>query len=173
MNTIDLIVLLVSAVAVWNGWRKGFIVQTGSLIAIAGGLWLAVTYGGAVGEILNFDPLVRAAGGFIVVLLSCLLVVAIAGRLLRRLCRFTGFGWLDIALGIGVSAFKYLLVVSVLFFAIDTINIGHWLIGEQTIEKSKTYRPVLGISELIFPFVEWAGERMSQQENPTGDGEEL
>ncbi len=170
MNTIDLIVLLVLAVAVWNGWRKGFIVQTGSLVAIIGGLWLAVAYAAPVGEMLHFDPLVQTAGGFIVVLLSSLLVVAVAGRLLRRLCRFSGFGWLDTALGIAVSTFKYMLLVSVLFFAIDKINIGHWLIAEQTIEKSKSYKPVLGISELIFPLVEWAGDRMSQQENRPDDG---
>ncbi len=56
MNTIDLIVCLVLALAVWNGWRKGFIVQAGSLVALVVGLWLALRFGKPVGEWLHFDP---------------------------------------------------------------------------------------------------------------------
>ena len=68
MNTIDLIVCLVLALAVWNGWRKGFIVQVCSLVAIAAGLWCAAHYGPGVGDALHLDPSVRTAGGFAVVL---------------------------------------------------------------------------------------------------------
>ena len=55
MNTIDLIVCLVLALAVWNGWRKGFIVQAGSLVALVVGLWLALRFGKPVGEWLHFE----------------------------------------------------------------------------------------------------------------------
>ena len=35
MNTIDLIVLLALGLAVWSGWRRGFVVQVGSLAGLA------------------------------------------------------------------------------------------------------------------------------------------
>lgn len=162
MNTIDLIVCLVLALAVWNGWRKGFIVQAGSLVALIAGLWLAVRFGKTVGEWLNFDPLVRSAGGFIVLLLGCILLVAIVGRLLKRLSRFAGFGWLDTALGVALSVLKYMLVVSVFFAAFDKLNVGCWLVDSRTIETSISYRPVLRLSGLIFPYAERIGEQLPQ-----------
>ena len=42
MNAVDLIVCLVLALAVWNGWRQGFILQVCSLAGIVAGIWLAV-----------------------------------------------------------------------------------------------------------------------------------
>ncbi|MDE6710974.1 MAG: CvpA family protein [Alistipes sp.] len=160
MNTIDLIVCLVLALAVWNGWRKGFIVQVCSLVAIAVGLWCAAHYGPGAGEALHLDPSVRTAGGFAVVLLAAMLVIALAARLLRRVFRFVGFGMLDIALGIGVSVLKYMLVVSALFAAFDRLNADYSLVDSRIVEHSRCYRPVLRLSEWIFPVVEWVGEQV-------------
>ena len=56
------------------------------------------------------------------VLLAVVLLVAIAGRLVRKLCHFAGFGIADIVLGIAVSVLKYMLLLSVLFSAFDTLN---------------------------------------------------
>ena len=91
------------------------------------------------------------------------LLVAIAGRLVRKLCHFAGFGIADIVLGIAVSVLKYMLLLSVLFSAFDTLNEDYTLIGARTIEKSKSYKPVMRLSERIFPFLEWVGEQVPQQ----------
>ena len=45
------------------------------------------------------------------VLLAVVLLVAIAGRLVRKLCHFAGFGIADIVLGIAVSVLKYMLLL--------------------------------------------------------------
>ena len=162
MNTIDFIVLLVLVVAVWNGWRRGFIVQVCSLAAIAAGLWCAVHYGESAGALLRLDPSVRSAGGFVAVLVVAIVAIAVAARVLRRLFRFAGFGTLDIALGIAVSVVKYMMVTSALFAAFDKFNADYSLAGRRTVESSKCYRPVLRLSEAIFPFVEWVGDRVPQ-----------
>ena len=47
MNTIDLIVLLALGLAVWSGWRRGFVVQVGSLAGLALALWAAWQIGRA------------------------------------------------------------------------------------------------------------------------------
>ena len=56
MNSIDLIVCLVVVLAVWNGWRQGFIVQICSLAGIVAGIWLAARFGSVVGGWLRLDP---------------------------------------------------------------------------------------------------------------------
>ena len=163
MNTIDLIVCLMLVLAVWNGWRQGFVMQVCSLAGIIAGIWVASRYGAEVGAWLKLDETISAAGGFVVVLLAVVLLVAIAGRLVRKLCHFAGFGIADIVLGIAVSVLKYMLLLSVLFSAFDTLNEGSTLIGARTIEKSKSYKPVMRLSERIFPFLECGGELVPRQ----------
>ena len=133
MNTLDLIVCLVLALAVWNGWRQGFVVQICSLAGILAGIWIA----------------------------------AIAGRVVRKVFHFAGLGVADTLLGIAVSVLKYLLVLSVLFSAFDALNEDYCLVGPRTIEQSKSYKPVRWLSESIFPFLEWVGERVPRQEEKT------
>lgn len=157
MNTIDLLVAIVAVLAVWNGWRQGFILQVCSLAALVAGIWLAARYGAAVGAWLGLDESVSAAGGFVVVVLAVLLVVAIAARLVRKLFHFAGFGIADIVLGIAVSLLKYMLILSVLFSAFDSLNADHSLVGARTIEQSRTYGPVMRLFGALFPFLEWVG----------------
>jgi len=162
VNTIDFIMLLVLAAAVWNGWRRGFIVQVCSLAAIVAGLWCAAHFGAAAGGMLRLDPEVQAAGGFAAVLLAVLLVAAIVARLLRGLFRFVGFGPLDIVLGVAVSVLKYLLVASALFAAFDRLNADYSLVARETVERSKCYGPVLRLSQSLFPFVGRAAGSISR-----------
>ena len=171
MNTIDLIVCLVLILAVWNGWRQGFIVQICSLAGIVAGIWLAARFGAQVGGWMQLDAGVAAAGGFVTVLVVVILIVAILSRLVRKVFHFAGFGILDIVLGVAVSVLKYLLVLSALFTAFNSLNEDYCLVGPQTIEHSKSYKPVMRLSEAIFPFLEWVGEQVPQHdEKPTVDG---
>lgn len=167
LNTLDLIVCLVLVLAVWNGWRQGFVVQICSLTGIVAGIWLAARFGAQVGGWLRLDAEVAAAGGFVTVLVAVILVVAIAGRLVRKVFHIAGLGIADTLLGIAVSVLKYLLVLSVLFSAFDTLNEDYCLVGPQTIEQSKSYKPVRRLSESIFPFLEWIGGQVPRQTEKT------
>ena len=118
MNAIDLIVCLVLALAVWNGWRQGFVVQVCSLAGVVAGIWLAAHYGGRVGAWLELDGEFAAAGGF-----AAVLVAALA----RRRAEYT-------------------------------------LVGPRTVGQSKCYEPVLRLSEAVFPFLEWVGDRVPQRD---------
>ena len=160
MNIVDLIVCLILALAVWNGWRQGFIVQICSLAGIVAGIWLAACFGADVGTWLRLDEEVAAAGGFVTVLVGVVLAVAIAARLVRKLFRFAGFGIADIVLGIAVSVLKYLLVLSVLVAAFDRLNVDYSLVGPQTIGESRSYGPLLRLAEMLPPVLEEVGDRI-------------
>ena len=171
MNTLDLIVCLVLVLAVWNGWGQGFVVQICSLAGIVAGIWLAARFGVQVGEWMRLDADVAAAGGFVTVLVVVVLVVAIAARLVRKVFHFAGLGIADTVLGVAVSVLKYLLILSALFSAFDTLNEDYCLVGPETIEHSKSYKPVKRLSESIFPFLEWVGEQVPRrEEKTTADG---
>ena len=110
------------------------------------------------------QPKRRSRGGILPkVLIVVVLVVAIAARLVRRLFHFAGFGVADILLGIAVSVVKYLLVMSVLFSAFSRLNADYTLVKRQTLDESRSYRPILRLSESLFPFVERMYERITFQ----------
>lgn len=159
MNTIDLIVCLALALAVWNGWRQGFVVQICSLAGLVAGIWLAARYGEAAGHWLGLDASVAAAGGFAAVLVAVVIAVGIAARAARRLFRFAGFSVPDIVLGIAVSVLKYVLLIGVLFTAFDKLNEDRSLVGEQTLSQSRSYAPVMRLSRMVFPFLRQLGEQ--------------
>lgn len=163
MNTIDLIVCLVLLLAVWNGWRQGFILQVCSLAGIVAGIWLASRYGAAAGELLRLDPEIAAPAGFVTVLLVVVLVVAILARVARKVFHFAGFGIPDVILGILVAVVKFLLILSALFSALERLNDDYSLVDKQTIEESKTYKPILRLSQSVLPLFEWVGDRIPER----------
>lgn len=169
MNSIDLIVCLILLLAVWNGWRQGLVVQVCSLAGIIIAIWLAAHYGARVGEWLRLDESFSAAGGFVAVLVVVVLVVAVIGRLLRGAFRFAGFGLVDTLLGVVVAVLKYLLVLSALFAAFDRINADYTLVEARTIDQSRSYKPVLRLSEAVFPFLEWVGDRVPELDEKSED----
>lgn len=162
MNVIDLLVCLVLLVALWNGWRRGFILQVCSLAAIVVAIWLTARFGAAAGEALHIDPAYAPAAGFTAVLVAAVLAVAVLARLLRKLFRFAGFGLLDILLGILVAVVKYGLLLSVLFAAIDRFNVDYALIPAETIASSRTWRPVSNLSHCLLPFADWVSEQAEE-----------
>ena len=162
MNIFDLIVCLVLLLALFNGWRKGLILQLCSLVSVVAAIWLALRYGAVVGAWLRLDAAYAEAGGFVVVLLVGILLVALAGRVVRKLFRFAGLGLVDILGGVLLAAAKYLLLLSLMFAAFERINVNNRLVGKDKIESSITYQPVRNLSRQILPFVDWVSDEVEK-----------
>ena len=171
MNVLDLLVCVVLAFAVWNGWRRGCIVQLCGLAGLIVAVWLAARFGPEAGRFFGFDESIAAPAGFAVVLLAALCVAAIIGRSIRKLLHFAGLGFADVLLGIAVAVVKYLFLVGVLFTAFDRLNTDFGFVEPQTLEQSKTYRPILRIADRVFPFVERVQEQASERMSGFRDAE--
>lgn len=126
------------------------------------------SFGAEIGEWLKLDDDFARAGGFLAIFVVVLIGVAIAARILRKVFHFAGFGIPDRILGLLVSAAKTLLILSLLFSAFDAINKDQAFIKEEKLEASICYRPMINISEALFPFIEWARDQIS-----TGDEQTL
>lgn len=162
MNILDLIICLVLLVALFNGWRKGFILQLCSLVAVVAAIVLASRYGAEAGAFLKHDAQYAEPAGFVVVLLVAMLVITLAARLVRKIFRFAGFGLVDILLGVTVAAAKYLLLLSLAFAAFEKINVNYTLLSKEKIEASKGYEPVRNLSRQILPFVGWVSDEVEK-----------
>ncbi len=154
VNFFDVVTLLVALWAVISGWRRGVILQAGSLLGILLSLYLAAHYGQAVGQLLHFGAGWATVGGFIVVALLTLIAVAMLGRLLRKLFQFAGLGLMDILFGILISLLKWLLLLSAIYNAFGALNRSFDLVEPEAFDRSRTYGPVCRVAEWVMPRVE-------------------
>lgn len=168
MEIIDLIVLLVFLIALWNGWSKGIIIQLVGLAGLALALWLGFTFGPQAGHLLSLPPDVSHVGGFAAVFVVSFLASAIAARLLRKLFSFAGFSAADRILGILLCSAKYLVALSILFAATDRFNRQYGFIEQQTLDRSYTFYPVMRVSEMLLPLMEQACEHLPEVIIPDG-----
>lgn len=151
MNGIDIVVFVAMAWAVFNGWRRGMILQLCTLAGVGLGLWFAAEYGASVGHALHIGDELATAGGFLTVLVGVMIAVALLSRLLRKVFSFAGLGTLDIAAGILFSCLKMLLVLCALFAVLDALNADYTLISRPTVEGSRFYARILSLADYIVP----------------------
>lgn len=154
MNIFDLIVYVALAWAIFNGWRRGLLLQVFSLVGIVAALYLGVLYGAEVGAMLGMEGTTAQIGGFIAIFVASLIVIAIVARLLRGVFKLAGLGIADTLLGIALSVLKVGLVVSVLFSGFAALNKDYKLASKEKIAASRWFEPVAGITDKLTPYFE-------------------
>lgn len=152
MNVFDLIVYLALAWAVFNGWRRGFLLQLLSLVSVAAGVYVAIKYGAQAGAMLGLEGSTASIIGFLALFLVALIVVTIAGHLLRAVLRFSGLGVADVLLGILFSLLKVGMVVSVMFTWFSTVNGKYHWVDNQIIEQSRYFETVVNVVDKLTPY---------------------
>ena len=154
MNIFDLIVYLALAWAIFNGWRRGLLLQIFSLVGIVAALYLGVLYGAEAGSMLGMEGTTAQIGGFIAIFVASLIVIAIVARLLRGVFKLAGLGIADTLLGIALSVLKVGLVVSVLFSGFAALNKDYKLASKEKVAASRWFEPVAGVTDKLTPYFE-------------------
>lgn len=152
MNVFDIIVYLALAWAVFNGWRRGFLLQMMSLVATIAALYFAAQYGSELERILAINVGVEGVVGFIIIFVGALIITSIAGYVLRAVFRFAGLGVADILLGILFSVAKLGLIVSVLFSWFASVNKNYDWVSKQTVEESRWFKPISEVTDKLTPY---------------------
>lgn len=147
MNIFDIITLIIIVLAIFNGWRKGFISQLCSLAGIIGGIALAIAFGSTVGDMLGIDAAYSKPVGFVVTFIVTGIAMALVAKLLGGLFSAVGLKGLDTILGVALSVIKYALILSVLFVAFEKFNGEVKLVEPRHYKESKTFKPVSALSD--------------------------
>lgn len=152
MNVFDIIIYLALAWAVFNGWRRGFLLQLISLVAVAAAVYCAIKFGAQAGVMLSLEGPSASIVGFLVIFVASIIIISVGGRLLRAVLRFSGLGAMDVVLGVLFSALKMALVVCVSFSWFATINKNYSLVSEQIVGESRWFETAVGLTDKITPF---------------------
>ncbi len=130
MNILDVIIILALCPILINGYKKGFINQAVSIIALIAGAWMASLFGSTVGswifpmfEGFSGSPeTIAFLGGFAITFVVLCVVFMLLGKLLEKLILAVIPAWINNILGLLLGAVNGLLLLCVLFLLFQVLN---------------------------------------------------
>lgn len=159
METLDIIIIGLIAIAGIMGIFKGFINQFVSIAALLLGTWCAFKFSwfltGKVTGWLNPDIAQNTLHiiMFIVVFILVLIVAHFIGKLLEGLINLTMLGWLNRILGFLFGALKAIIILGIAMYVINYLNGMFKFIPQEMLDSSKGYGLLIKFTQDFFPFL--------------------
>lgn len=158
MNFLDYSLLIIVGVFAILGYRKGLIISLVSIAALILGIYAAVNFSNYLDSTLmehlhpsrKWLPFISFGLTFLLVLIGVLLI----GKVLEKLTDIVGLKFVNRLFGAVLGAVKGIILASVLFFIIITVDHkGKWLTVKDK-QGSFFYKQV----SAVFPaMVSWVG----------------
>ncbi len=135
---IDIAFVIVMALAIFKGLRKGLVLGIFSFLAFIIGIAAALKLSVVVANYLQSStgagkwiPLIS----FMIVFIGVVFLVGLLGRVIKKTIRFAMLGWLDGVGGILLYVALYTIIFSVFLFFANKL----FLLQPSTIQDSKLY----------------------------------
>jgi membrane protein required for colicin V production len=127
LHTVDYIILAVIGLSVLTGLFRGFVKELIALCVWVLAIWLGFTYMHSLDPWLKpyiDDDAVRTAVGFIIILLSTLLMGAIINALLSFVLHRTGLSGTDRVLGMVFGFVRGVFIVALVIVVLNMTSMG-------------------------------------------------
>ncbi len=138
---IDILVLVLLVMAIFKGYRKGFVVAVFSTVAIIIGLAAALKLSAVTANYLQESSL-KISGywlpflSFAMVFLATVILVRIIAKMIESFLDLALLGWANKLAGIALYMLLFMIVLSVIMFYASEMK----LISNETIAQSQTYK---------------------------------
>lgn len=155
MNYFDIIIVIPLIWGCYKGYRKGFIIEIASVVALLLAVWgginlskLSAVYLGSVFDISEkLMPLISFAVTFIVIVIA---VFAIA-KLLQKLIKMVALGFVNRLAGLIFGGLKFALILSVVLNLVNVINNQVPIVKDEMKDSSILYGPIEKLAPIIIP----------------------
>ncbi len=162
MNTLDIIIVMPILWGLFKGFRRGFIIEISTLLALILGVYGALTFGDMGGDYIrrqfNTDPQLSRVLGFALLFIIIVVAVFILGKALEKLVQMIALGLVNKLFGMLFGGLKWTLIVGSVLFVLNSIPLTNNWIGEERQQDSYLYQPILKILPAIYPILtnpEW------------------
>ena len=144
MTVIDIIILVLLAIAVFKGIKDGLMRQLGGIVGLILGIFLAGRFSENVVKVLSF---------IVIIVVVCLCVVLLS-RLLEKVIKITTLGWINRLLGVLLSVSAVVLLIGVIISVIEYVNTTWFtIISPEQMAKSKGVQIISSITDALFPYL--------------------
>lgn len=152
MNYIDIIFLVPIVWFTYQGFKRGFIIELSSLVALILGIYAALYFSGYAAEFLmdnlNMGPKYVPVLSFIVTFIVIVFLVYSVGKILEKIIDMVALGFLNKLAGGVFGLLKGVVLISVVLMIMNYFNDD--LISTKKKKNSMLYAPIEGIAPLLW-----------------------
>ena len=157
MNYIDIIIIVVLALAMIFGFSNGLVREVASLASIILGIWGAIKFSSFTAQKLYefFDINGQYTGivAFIITFAGIAVIIHFAGIIIDKFVDAMALGFLNKIFGTVFGLLKAALIMSVFFSILNAINAKRPFLPKEKIEQSALYNPIADIAPALFPII--------------------
>lgn len=158
MQTVDIVILVVLVCGLITGFKKGFFNQLASLAGLIVGLVVAWMFYPKVAEMLA--PYLGGSGtictvvSFVAIWLVAFIIISIIVKGVGKAMDAVHLGFLNRLLGGALGIAKYVLLLCIVVWALDSFDSESKLVSESTKTSSKFYAPIKKLNAVILPYAQ-------------------
>lgn len=158
MNFVDIILLVPLLYGAWRGFKKGFVIEVFTLLALLVGIYAGIHFSDWTANRLieyfeieaNYLPVVA----FTITFLAVGAVVFFAGKMLEQMIRVVNLSPVNKIMGTVFGLLKMIYTLSILLIILETYDERGDFIPEDLKEKSILYKPVKITASSTIPAIE-------------------
>jgi len=157
MNWIDLIIVIILALALFRGFTQGFVKEVASLAALILGIWGAIKFSAfTAGKLYEWFDMTGQYVGIVAFLVTFGVIVVLinfVGIIVDKIVDAAALSFLNRLLGILFGLIKTVLILSVFFAVLNAIDARRPFLPREKIDGSMLYNPISDIAPAIFPVI--------------------
>lgn len=160
MNFLDFLILIPIAWFGFKGFKNGLINEVASILALILGVWITIRFSDFVAAKLGDIPAVKAVA-FVLTFLAVLIGVHFAGKMLEKIIKLVIPAFLNNLFGLLFGIAKTMIVISVIFYFINTVDFKQIILKPETKQHSMLYK----YTEPIVPMIVGKFEDQQKESN--------
>ena len=155
MNFIDILIIIPVLWGFWRGFMKGVVMEVATLVAFFLGVWGGMKFSDLIAGYIRewfttespYVPLIAFGLVFVAILIAVFSLARFIDKSMEK-SPLTIFNKLA---GGAFGGFKFLLILSVLFFVVDAVEKSVTVIPPDIKDNSLLYRPVASVAPKVIP----------------------
>ncbi len=155
MNHVDIALMLVLALGVWRGFKKGFIISLFDVIGLGLGVYGGIHFSDAFAEWLKTEFNIGIDwlpfSSFLVTLLLILIVIHLLARAITKVLKLAMLGTVNKVGGAVFGLARSVLFVSLALLFLHPLNKKSQFVSDEALEASLLYTPIYLTATTVVP----------------------
>jgi len=157
MTWIDFVIVIILGISLIRGFTNGFVKEVASLAALILGIWGAIRFSYFTAAKLEdwFDMTGQYIGivSFLVTFGIIVVLIHFIGIFVDKIVKAVALGFLNRLLGLVFGLFKAVLIMSVFFVILNSIDARRPFLPKEKIEGSMFYNRISDVAPALFPII--------------------
>lgn len=158
VSVLDIILTIPLLWGAFQGFRRGFIIEIATLLALVLGVWGAIHFSHLLADFLSeslgWESRYLPTVAFGITFIGILFLVILVGSLVSKAVKLVALGIPNRIAGAAFSLAKYVLLLSVLIFLFEALNEKFGWISDAQIKDSVLYPPLENVLPTVLPLIE-------------------